>query len=81
VVIARRSGRRWYVAGINASEPRRLDLDLSFVKTDHGVLIRDGENSRTLRTKTANSGRQALELDGGSGFVMIFDVPGGSHDP
>jgi alpha-glucosidase len=74
VVIARRAGARWYVAGINgAQEPMQLDLDLSFIPADKGMLIRDGDRPRELQLHQIAAGRQQLALPAASGFVMLFD--------
>jgi hypothetical protein len=74
VVIARRAGSRWYVAGINGmQEAKRLDLDLSFIPTERGVLIRDGAQLRELVRQETGAGRQKLTLPAAAGFVMIFE--------
>jgi hypothetical protein len=74
VVIARRAGSRWYVAGINGSqESMRLDLDLSFIAADQGTLIRDGDRPRELQRHEIAAGRQRLLLPAASGFVMLFE--------
>jgi alpha-glucosidase len=74
VVIARRAGADWYVAGINGSqESMRLDLDLSFIDADQGMLIRDGDRPRELQRHAIAAGRQQLHLPAASGFVMIYE--------
>lgn len=74
VVIARRAGTRWYVAGINGSQdPLQLDLDLSFIAADSGELIRDGDRPRELSRQETEGGRQQLTLSPAAGFVMIFE--------
>jgi hypothetical protein len=74
VVIARRAGARWYVAGINGSqESMRLELDLSFIPAGQGMLIRDGEQPRELQRHVIEAGRQQLDLPAASGFVMLFE--------
>jgi hypothetical protein len=73
VVIARRSGERWYVAGINAEEaPKMLNLDLRFVGKSRGRLIRDGESPNTLTETTAEAGLHQILLGSGTGFTMVF---------
>ena len=44
MVLARRAGKTWYVAGINADrQPRKVKIDLkSFGVTKQGALITDG---------------------------------------
>lgn len=79
VVIARRAGPRWYVAGINGTQKtRRLELDLSFIEmdggeADGGTLIRDGDGPRELLRQDVSVGRQRLTVPAGGGFVMIFE--------
>jgi hypothetical protein len=82
VVIARRAGERWYVAGINAEPgPKALVLDLSFIPAATGRLITDGEQPRELQLSAVTGGRQELTLAPASGFVMLFDPSErGSHD-
>jgi alpha-glucosidase len=73
VVIARRSGERWYVAGINAEEePKMLHLDLRFVGNSRGRLIRDGESRHTLTETAAEAGQHEILLASGTGFTMVF---------
>lgn len=73
VVIARRAGKRWYVAGINAEgQPRQLSLDMSFVSAPSGRLIQDGDSPRELSETRIASGPQELLLSPGTGFVMLF---------
>lgn len=74
VVIARRAGPRWYVAGINGAQTSmRLDLDLSFIPADEGMLIRDGDRQRELQRHQTAAGRQQVTLPAASGFVMVFE--------
>ena len=74
VVIARRAGARWYVAGINGSqESMQLDLDLSFIPVGKGALIRDGDRPRELQRHEIAADRQQLLLPAASGFVMLFE--------
>jgi hypothetical protein len=76
VVIARRAGNRWYVAGINGTDAAmRLDLDLEFIDSAAGTLIRDGRGPRDFFRKDIEAGRQSLELPAAGGFVMVFEPP------
>jgi alpha-glucosidase len=73
VVIARRAGERWYVAGINAeTASHRFDLDLSFVGPAEGVLIRDGDSPRRPEQVAIGTADHGIVLAPGTGFVMIF---------
>jgi len=70
VVLARRSGKTWYVAGINGKdEAQTLQLPLSFVTGKQIQLFADGEpwNISTLKKKPAS-----LDCKPRGGFVMII---------
>ena len=71
VVLARRSGARWYVAGINAgANPRDVNLDLAMFGADKAVLITDGDGS--------NLSFRREELDAGAGTsARITMAPNG----
>ena len=62
-VIARRAGKRWWIAGINADrEPRKVKLDFS------GDLITDGGDALGFRRAEFAGGE--LEIRGRGGFVL-----------
>ncbi|MBQ8047653.1 MAG: glycoside hydrolase family 97 protein [Prevotella sp.] len=46
-VMARRSGSRWFIGGINDNDPRDVEIDLSFLDSNAQqlTLFTDGENS------------------------------------
>lgn len=70
VVLARRSGNTWYVAGINGTdEAKTLSLPLDFVKGKQVMLFADGEpwSITTLKKKPAS-----LDCKPRGGFVMII---------
>lgn len=74
-VIARRSGTRWWVAGINAdSVPRSIALPLRDVGGAGGVLVTDGDDwNLSFRRDTVRfDGRRALALTlaARGGFVL-----------
>ncbi|SMO39841.1 glycoside hydrolase family 97 protein [Gracilimonas mengyeensis] len=74
-VIARRSGQSWYVAGINAEdEPKKLNLDLSFISKENGKMILDGAQGLSSRQKdiSLSDGTIEVEVDHRGGFVMKF---------
>ena len=74
VVIARRSGKRWYVVGINAgTEARMFAPDLSFVPARMGSLIADGDQPRKLVLAEVSTGHPEIAVAPSSGFVMIFN--------
>ena len=70
VVLARRSGKTWYVAGINGTdEAKTLSLPLDFVKGKQVMLFADGEpwSITTLKKKPTS-----LDCKPRGGFVMII---------
>ena len=73
-VIARRAGKRWYVAGINAKpETLELEFDLAFTGASTGQLITDGANWREPATREITIDKAAVTLPHGTGFVMILE--------
>lgn len=73
-VFARRSGERWYVAGINGkAEPKPLTLDLSFIGETSGTLITDGQAPRSFERRSVEAGPLKLTLPPAGGFVVVFD--------
>tara|TARA_R110000868_G_scaffold235273_9_gene489188 strand:+ start:50762 stop:52699 length:1938 start_codon:yes stop_codon:yes gene_type:complete len=76
VVIARRDGNTWFVAGINGeNESKKLTLDLSFIpKTLSGTFITDGTGSEMFAQRPINpSGNISIILEANGGFVMLFE--------
>lgn len=74
VVLARKAGDAWYIAGINAeTEPKTLTLDLSFVGDKAGALITSGETERSFVQQDINSKTpQTITLRPSAGFVMVL---------
>ena len=77
-VIARRSGNRWYVAGINGeSVERKLTLNLKTLSArGSGQLITDGEANSSFRQETINfQNKKPLEITvkPHGGFVVASD--------
>jgi hypothetical protein len=86
VVIARRAGKSWYIAGINAdAQPRKVKLDLAGLTkgtpgaATRGRLITDGGESLGFKSdyfpleKNATSGE--IEMRGRGGFVLTLEPP------
>lgn len=75
IVLARRAGDAWYVAGINAeSEARTLHIELNFIGDRKGVLIASGEGERQFsRREVAGDSLKTIQLRPGAGFVAIFE--------
>ncbi len=77
VVMARRSGDRWYISGINGENVERtVSPDLNSFLKDHAILFTDGEHGE-LFSKTVldanNQEKYNLTLKANGGFVMVLD--------
>jgi hypothetical protein len=73
VVIARRAGQTWYVAGLNAdSTEKPLELDLSFIGKGKGTLITDGEGERAFTQSPLKGGKHRISIKAHGGFVAVF---------
>lgn len=75
VVIARRAGDRWYVAGINADKaPRHLSLDLRSLSMRQATLITDGHGGNLSFTQQevsdVTSKPLEITLQPRGGFVL-----------
>lgn len=76
-VIARRSGNRWYIAGINGTtDEKKLRVDLTAFKKSKATLFTDGEKgvlfSKT-EMNTLKNNNVDITLNGNAGFVMILE--------
>lgn len=73
VVIARRAGKAWYVAGLNAdASDKPLELDLSFTGKANGTLITDGEGERAFSQARLTGGKHRISIKAHGGFVAVF---------
>ncbi len=74
VVIARKAGKHWYVAGVNAEESARtIELDLSFIGGKHkGAMITDGAEPREFTQAELKAGKVKVTLKPRGGFVAVF---------
>jgi len=77
VVIARKTGDKWYIAGINGeNEKKELSLDLFFLPAEtRATLITDGPD-RTFSRKTLEKEavlKPVIELLPNGGFVIVTD--------
>ncbi len=74
VVLARRAGNTWYVAGINGSETQKnITIDLSFTNKTNGVLITDGNTNRSfVQNNISFDNKQPINLmlKPNGGFVL-----------
>jgi hypothetical protein len=74
VVLARRRGTQWYVAGINGeSKPKSVSLDLAGIGSEATLLYDDGKGGFASRTWSKSEGAD-LTLSPYGGFVMIFEA-------
>jgi hypothetical protein len=72
-VIARRSGKDWYVAGFNAGDADlRLELDLGFLAGREGQLITDGAGERQFSQSPVRGGKQGISIKARGGFVAAY---------
>ncbi len=80
VIIARRSGDRWYVGGITNWEDREIEIDLSSLNLKHNQAteFRDGVNANKIAEDyskniiTINNNTYVVKMSKGGGFVLIF---------
>lgn len=73
VVIARRAGKTWYVAGLNADDADKpLELDLSFIGKGEGTLITDGKGEREFSQSPLKGGKYKISIKPHGGFVAVF---------
>jgi hypothetical protein len=75
-VLARRSGNKWYIAGINGENVDKiLDLDLSFLKNyPTGDYITDGAEPLTFVEAKLNAGNHTqIKVKPNGGFVLVFE--------
>jgi len=76
-VIARRSGDRWYIAGINGDKnEKKINLDLTSFKKGKATLFTDGVNSELFSKTELNTAQQKqldLTLNASGGFVMVLE--------
>lgn len=73
VVIARRKGDSWFVAGINGENAaKEITIDLSFIQSDReGEMITDGTTALFERS-TVKPSKTTVRLKPYGGFVMKF---------
>jgi alpha-glucosidase len=76
-VIARRSGNRWYIAGINGDKnEKKISLDVSSFRKSKATLFTDGTKGELFSKSVLNTTRQKkcdLTLNGNGGFVMVLE--------
>lgn len=79
-VIARKTGNKWYVAGLNGEDiEKNLTLDLSFLKGKKVTLITTGTGVKnevsfaTKNTLVPANGKMEITVKGNDGFVAVFE--------
>jgi alpha-glucosidase len=76
VAIARRSGQRWYIAGINGNTTdKTLSIDLAAFKKSKATVFNDGTNSQLFSNTVLNTNRQGkinIAMKGNGGFVIVL---------
>jgi hypothetical protein len=79
VVIARKSNKAWYIAGINGEEiEKKIKVDLSFLgENNTGIIISDGNDNRSFRLDSIDcTSKKYIDIDiqKNGGFLLKFDV-------
>lgn len=74
LVVARKSGGVWYVAGLNAdASDLNLTLDLSFIGSKKATLITDGAGEREFtQSEIASDKATVITIKSHGGFVAVF---------
>ncbi|WP_321438426.1 glycoside hydrolase family 97 catalytic domain-containing protein [uncultured Bacteroides sp.] len=74
VVLARKKGNKWYLAGINGKNtPITLNLDISFMKQKMVNIISDGHSNRTFSINQISILKNAsinIQLNSNGGFII-----------
>ena len=71
VVMARRSGDRWFIGAINGeSVEKTVDIDLSFIKSERLQLITDGDEGK-LSINPVTGTKLSLQLKPNGGAVIF----------
>ncbi|MEI3798820.1 MULTISPECIES: glycoside hydrolase family 97 protein [unclassified Chitinophaga] len=76
VVIARRKGTKWFIAGMNGeSTAKTLPLNLSFLKKKKAILISDDDKNLLKQEKTAipDNGMLSVSINANGGFVIAAE--------
>jgi len=69
VVLARRAGDTWYVAGFNAQDSAQ---EVSVELGAPGTLITDGAGEREFSQRAVAAGKQKITMQPRGGFVAVF---------
>src|SRR5690606_5107283 len=73
--VARRSGSRWYIAGINGeAESKRIVVDLSvFEGVEKAILITDGQQPGLFERKMVSLEKQPVDVQPNGGFIIVLE--------
>jgi alpha-glucosidase len=76
VVLARRSGNTWVVAGLNGEDKLKdFTLDLSFISGVKGNIITDGNENLSFVQNNIQAGKEnKVGVKPNGGFVMVFNT-------
>ena len=83
LVVARRKGQSWYVAGISGDNPREVSMNFSFLEDMeyHYTLLSDGPNSYRVGTDylwqegvASKADLVNIGMETGGGFVMVISL-------
>lgn len=75
-VIARRSGNRWWIAGINGEEIQKtLELDLSFLSARKAMVITDGNEDAPFKQEAlpVSNKKTTITIKPNGGFVAVIE--------
>jgi hypothetical protein len=76
VVIARRSGNKWFIGGINGEEvAKTIEVDLSSFKIKKALLITDGTDSLSFTSSPldiSKQTKQSIKVQPNGGFVILL---------
>jgi alpha-glucosidase len=74
VVIARKSGNKWYIAGINGEKTEKsLQVNLSSFNKKKVTYITDGAEPLTFTTETIPATNKQVTLKPNGGFVIVLE--------
>ena len=74
LIMARRSGQTWYIAGLNASSLRIFDIDLSWLPADTKLTLYSGGEAPTVTpVKADKKGKVKVTLPCNDGFVIVAE--------
>lgn len=73
VVLARRTGNRWIVVGLNGeAQEKKVTVDLSFINASKGNCIIDSAEQKVIQQEIVPSNNTSITLQSNGGFVIEF---------